>query len=175
MKNAALILIFLSFLTFCSCDLLEITRNYTYEIELNVNGTQTDFSTSLILDATSDSSEFDQYDHMIESAEITKIEYTVTYFNGADDQVIRIAALDLADTDGSDRQTLCTLEEVNFSAIKDSVMELPVNYSGMDRFKAMIDDEYYMALVYFNGETNNTPVDFRIKFILTVTVKGNVI
>jgi hypothetical protein len=175
MKNAALILIFLSFMTFYSCDLLEITRDYTYEIELTVNGTQTDFSTTRILDATSDSSEFDQYDHMIESAEITRIEYTVTYFNGTDDQIIRNAALDIADTDGSDRETLCTLEDVSIRALSDSVMELPVSYGGMDRFKAMIDEEYYMALVYFNGETNETPVDFKIKFILTVTVKGQVI
>jgi hypothetical protein len=175
MKNAALIVILLSFLAFFSCDLLEITRDYTYEIELTVNGSQTDFSTTRILDATSDSSEFDQYDHMIESAEITKIEYTVTYFNGADDQLIQTASLDLADIDGSDRQTLCTIKDVCISALSGSLRELPVNYSGMDRFKAMIEDEYYMAMVYFNGETNQTPVDFKIKFILTVTVKGQVI
>ena len=158
-----------------SCNVLEVTREYTYDLEYIVKSSGNEFSDELILDPYEESGDFETVEDKMESAEIIKIEYTVTYFNGPEKQVLELAEWRIADSLGSDPQLLCAITNVNLQSLTTEILELPMDPAGLSKFENMVEHANYVSLISLHGKTNSAPIDFILKFFVTVKITAQVI
>ena len=166
---------FISLFFLCSCDALEVTREITFDLEYPVKSSGQAFSTEMILDPYEESEDFETVEDKMESAEIIRIEYTVTYFNGPDEQKLEQAEWLISDSLGTDPQVLCSITNANLQSMTSEIRELPMNPAGTKRFDDMVENSNYKSIITFRGQSNSAPVDFRLKLFITMKVTGYVI
>jgi len=143
----------------------------TLEKEYTVNYNSTSYSKTEIIDGTSSSDDLDKYEDDLKTVNVTKITYTVTYFNGPATQQITSALLSVAPVNGSSFTTLTTLADVNLMSVAFKEQEVEIDEAGEEVVEDELLGDDHRLQCKFSGTANQAPVNFKIKFKITCKVK----
>lgn len=165
--------VFLLFLS--ACDLFEVTKDYTYEVEYKVKSVGQDYFEVQTINPYEESDDFETMEDKLESAEIIRIEYTFTYFNGPDNQRLTIAEVHIADSLGNNPQLLCRIQDVNIKSGLNQIAEATADYAGLNRFKDIVEHSDYITRFSMNIHSDLAPMDFKVKLYVTIRATGNII
>ncbi|HNY91619.1 MAG TPA: hypothetical protein PKM23_08845 [bacterium] len=143
----------------------------TLEKEYTVNYNSTSYSKTEIVDATSFSDDLDKFEDDLKSVNVTKITYTVTYFNGPATQQITSAVLSVAPAEGGSFTTLTTLANVNLMSVAAKEQEVEIDEAGEEVVEDELLGDDHKLQWKFSGTANQAPVNFKIKFKVTCKVK----
>ncbi|MFO7614972.1 MAG: hypothetical protein R6W71_10065 [Bacteroidales bacterium] len=176
MKRTLAVFFFCGFIFgsfFISCSMLDITREFTYVINLTVNESGSEFYVEKLLSAADETSDIENYADKLVSIDIKKVEYTVTKFTGPDDQMINLAQLEIADTTGHGLQLLGKASDEYLNNLTFVTKELELEPAGVRRFEELYMYSPHAAKFFFSGNANTEPLDFQIKFYVIIEVTGN--
>lgn len=165
--------IFLLFLY--GCNAFEVTEDVTYEVEYSVNSPAKDFYEVQTINPYEESDDFEAMEDKLETAEIIKIEYTVVYFNGPDDQNLTLAEVHIADSTGNNPQLLCRIQDVNLKSSMHQFTEVTADYAGLNRFKDIVEHSDCITQISMSIHSNMAPMDFKVKFYVTIRATGHII
>ena len=158
---------------FISCSMLDITREFTYVINLTVNESGSEFFVEKLLSAADETSDIENYADKLVSIDIKKVEYTVMKFTGPEDQMINLAQLQIADTTGHGLQLLGKASNEYLNNLTSVTKELELEPAGVRRFEELYMYSPHAAKFFFSGNANTEPLDFQIKFYIIIEVIGN--
>lgn len=158
---------------FSTCKVLDVNKDVTFTVDLTVNQSGASFDDFEILDAVAESSVIDDYQDLLKSIEIKKVEYTVTYFNGPSTQQINTATLAVSDVDGNGTEVIGTVSNENLSQLQGVSKELTLNPAGTSRLEDLILNDPHTAKIQYYGTADTGPLDFVVQFTITGTITAN--
>ena len=104
---------------------------------------------------------------------IKKIEYTLTYFTGPDDQKLSLFIVDVSDTLGNGSRPLCSGNAENLGMMVNIVRDLDTYDEGIDRFEELYKYSPHAARFTCRGTASSAPVDFKVRFFILVEITGH--
>ncbi len=176
-KIYLLVLAIFGLFVFQSCeetkDALDITEEFDYEHEMPVYSPDSAFSITEVIDFAEQSSEIEKYGDKIKKIEILSIKYSLTTFEGEDDQAIDTASLSVADENGEGKKLIATIENQNLKELLDNETDLSYNNDGVDRLAELIKNPPHKFQLLYNVECNKAPLDFTVKFKFRIKMTAN--
>ncbi len=154
-------------------DVLDVTENFTYENEMSIYTTGTEYTSTDTVDMVNESSTIAQYGDKIKDIQIQEVQYWLTAFNGDPDQQITEASLKIAATDGSGVQTIATLQNVTLANLLNNPTQLPVSQDGIDRMADLIRQSPHAFVLTYHTASNTAPLDFTVKFSFKIKMTAN--
>lgn len=139
----------------------------------NVNDTI--FTGEKLLDAASQSSDFDKYKEHIEDITLTKITYFLTAFNGPADQELLNGAISIADTNGTNLTGLTSMANVNLAGLLNNETELTLSQAGVTMLTDRVKNSPNAVKVIYSGNVNKKPLDFTIKLRFYIKMKAKIL
>ena len=173
-KLFALLILFglMTISTFNSCKVLDVTETFDLDISFIVNSSTQDFDEYVTLDAVAESSDIEEYQDLLKEIEVEKVVCTLTAFNGPATQTMT-ATLDVMDPNGTETANISSVSDVNLQTLTTSNLEVPLNQDGVDLLQKLILDAPHTAKFRYYGQGNTAPLDFTVKFIITVKMTAN--
>ncbi len=159
--------------TLMSCKILDVTEEITFEVDMIVDEAEASFDVTELLDALAESETIEEYKDLIKKIEILKVEYKLLAFNGPANQQINTATVDVGDAQGNGSVLLATVTNENLQALLTTTKELELNEEGANRLEELILDPPHSALFHYYGGANTAPLDFTVRFFVTVKMTAN--
>jgi ACT domain-containing protein len=156
-----------------SCKVLDVKKDITFEIDLTVNETDATWDEFEVLDAVAESNAIEDYADLLKDIELVKVEYTVTYFNGPSTQQINTATLEVADASGNGAALLGTVSNENLEALTTTTKEIVLDNAGVNLLEQLILESPHTVGFHYFGSANSAPMDFVVKFYVTVKMTAN--
>jgi hypothetical protein len=156
-----------------SCKILDVTEEITFEVDMIVDEAEASFDVTELLDALAESETIEEYKDLIKKIEILKVEYKLLAFNGPANQQINTATVDVGDAQGNGSVLLATVTNENLQALLTTTKELELNEEGANRLEELILDPPHSALFHYYGGANTAPLDFTVRFFVTVKMTAN--
>jgi hypothetical protein len=157
----------------CESDVLDISETFTYENEFTIYTTDTVSTIVQTVDMAEKSSIISEYGNKIKSIEITDVTYWLTMHQGADDQKIVEAHLQVSDLSDEGMTTIAALSNVNLSQLVDNPENLSVDQAGLDRMEELIKNSPHSFKLTYTNACNEAPLDFTVKFIFKIKMTAN--
>ncbi|HZK08352.1 MAG TPA: hypothetical protein VFC92_09140 [Bacteroidales bacterium] len=157
----------------CESDLLDISETFTFENEFTIYTTDTLSTIVEAVDMAEKSSIINDYGNKIKSIEITDVTYWLTMHQGAEDQKIIEAHLQVSDLTDQGMATIANLADVNLSQLVNNPQSLAVQQGGLDRMEELIKNNPHSFKLTYTNACNTAPLDFTIKFRYTIKMTAN--
>lgn len=156
-----------------ACDELDVTKDITFDIELTALTNTPDFFAQELMDADSMSSAIEEYGDLIKEIDVKEVTFQITAVGDSCEATkIVTATLVVADEAGAGQETIGTIENQDI-AVWPIPLPLPLNQAGVDRLAQLIKNSPHRALLTFAGSADAAPVDFTVKFVITVKMTAN--
>jgi len=151
----------------------ELSRDFvvTVQKEFTVNYNSTAISKIELIDGTTYSDDLEKYAADLKSVDVTRVTYTVTYFNGTNTQEITSAVLSVGPSAGSDFTTLASMSHVNLMSVAAIEKELEYDKAGENVLEDGLLGDGHSFQMKFTGTANQAPLNFKIKFKIVCKVK----
>ena len=155
------------------CEALDVTEEFTFEIEFVAQSDAAAFYAEELLLADSLSSEIEEYSNLIKDIELLEVTYQITAVGETNEAgKINSGTLNVADESGNGEETIANIENVDI-IVMSSPASLPLNQAGINRCGELIQNQPHHALIILAGTANGSPVDFTVKFFFKVKMTAN--
>lgn len=162
MKNlTAFVLSFIAFV-FTSCENFPTVKpKITFGKEFFVNNSGASFSGQEVINA-SESTDFEKYKNKINKISIEKVTYTITEVSGNATSLVT-GTIAVANSTGSNKTTLATLNNVNFANALNVETEFSTNADAIKIVEDALAEDPNKMTIYYSGNANAGPIRLRVK------------
>ncbi len=157
----------------CEDDALDITESFYYEQEIQVFTSDSIMISAEFVNMADYEDLIEEYGDKIKSIEITEVKYSLTQFEGDDDQEIVLSNLKVANEDGSDPVLIAEIANQNLLALVDTETDLPFNQAGIDKMADLIKNPPHSFQLVYDTQCNKAPLNFTVKFKFRIALTAN--
>ena len=155
------------------CEALDVTKEFTLDISLDVYSATADINDAEVLYADSLSDVIAEYDQLIKDIEILELTFQITNV-GAGNEATKIpySAFSVADENGNGQELIATFQNQEIATMP-LPQPLPLNQGGVVRFEELIKNAPHRALLTNTGYADGAPVECTVKFFFKIKMTAN--
>jgi len=162
-------------IAFSSCNDVNFSKDFEFDLTIDVNSDSTALEERYLLDATEYVSSFEEKFENIETVEVQSATCFLVSLSGIGDQILTNGLLTASNENGSETQTMIVIPTVALENLL--IVEQPVNVeeAGITFLEDLIMNDPHTCLGKFTGNINSSPAKFTINFHFVTTVTGNML
>jgi hypothetical protein len=157
----------------CEDDLLDVTEEFEYSIEMVVSSDDSTYTASELVDLAENEELIEKYGDKIKDITVLEVKYWLTKHVGPDEQKITEATLKVANEDLTDQKTIATIEDKILKDLVDNETVLEINQEGLDKMATLIENPPHKFNLSFNSTADEAPLDFTVKFWFRIEMVAN--
>lgn len=162
MKNVSIYVVGLFAIVLTSCENFPTVKpKITFGKEFSVNNSSANFSGQEMIDA-SESTDFEKYKSKVNKVSIEKVTYTITEVGGNATSLVT-GTIAVANSSGSNKITLATLNNVNFASALNVETEFSTNAEAIKVIEDALTEDPNKMMIYYSGSANTGPIRLRVK------------
>lgn len=161
--------------TMSSCYIINYEEEVDFDLSYEVNSTDTLVRDSILFDLAVYGAEYKQYIDYLEKIEILSVTYSVSEFEGAVDQVIRVGKVTVSDENGAGCVDFAIIPEIALAELLISEQELELVPEGLDRAEELVINSPNRCLAILTAVVAPAPARFTIKFRINARINGSLL
>ncbi len=163
----------LLFFQACDDDLLDVTETFTFEHEFVIYDDEATAEQTAVVDLSEDESLISQYGSKIKDIEIQSVKYWLKAHNGSEEQQFNSVVLNVANTDGTDVQSMVAMENVLLHSLLNNPTDLSIGTPGILKLENLVENDPHAFMYIFEASLNEAPADFTIVFEVKAKMTAN--
>jgi hypothetical protein len=163
------------FLAFSSCNVLNFTKDYKFDLTYNVIATTTALNESYLMDAVVLIPDFEDYSKKIETIEIISMTCSISAFVGTEEQTFTGGLLRIGSEDGSESEILTALPEGFLHEMMFTEDSLDLDDQGAGLAEELILNDPHKIKGNLTGTFNSTPASFTLKLHVLTRISGSLL
>lgn len=180
-KYRVAIMAFLAVFFFASCDedliddLFDVEESFSFSIELPVIADESEYSVAHVFNLSEEVDLINEYGNLIKSVNLDQVYFHIVEFEGDIDITVDAGSLYVLEVDGSNKQLITHLGQLNLSELVDNPTELELNEAGVNLLGELAKNPPHSFMLEYELqlEEEDVPVIFTAEFEFTATMVAN--
>ncbi len=156
-----------------SCNVMDVTKEFTMELEFKAISDQNTINVGEVLDAARANAYISDYGINIKKIEVTEVTYWISAHNGPENQIIKFAKIIITDENGESPEVLGQIHDKSIRDLMNNDKTMTLEQPGINRFAELVKSSPYTAKISLIGDTDCSPLNFVLEFKIKVKMTAS--